>query len=206
LVIVSSAVMAGGCASAKVSKGDVPATPLPKPDVIVVHDFAVAPGEVKLDRGIMASALRDANERQPTEEELKVGRMVADKLSTVLVDELRKDGIAATRASSPVQITATTAELHGQFVTVDQGNQTMRVWVGFGLGGSEMRTRMEIVQNGKLVSAAETTTKASLKPGIVGAVATEVFTADVEADATRTAKAVAERVRQGYLDRGWLTK
>jgi hypothetical protein len=206
LLLAVVAAVVGGCASANVSKGSVTAAPRSKPDVIVVYDFAVAPSDVKLDRGVMAAAFRDTEERQPNEEEMKVGRMVSDKLSTVLVEELRKKGIAATRSSSPVQITPTTAQLYGQFVTVDQGNQTVRVWIGFGLGGSDTRTRAQIVQNGELVQSVETATKASLKPGIIGAVTTEIFTADVEADATRTAKALAERIHQAYLDRGWLTK
>ena len=114
--------------------------------------------------------------------------------------------------------------LTGQFITIDKGNQTKRVWIGFGMGGSELRTRMQISQGGELIAEAETATKSSLKPGIltslgvgaaastitpivVGGVTTgvsETLLGTIEADAKRTAKEVAKKVKKAYQDRGWL--
>ena len=215
--------LAGGCASAKVTqtKG---AGPLPKPDMIVVRDFAVTPAEVTLDRGVMASAVRDSKGRAASEEEVQVGYLVADRLAQSLVEELRAAGIPAARAGEKTVISGTTAILQGEFLTIDEGDQTKRVWVGFGLGGSQVRTRIQVVQGGKVVAEAETATKSSLKPGmltslgasaaagtatsvVVGAAGqgvSEAFIANVEADAKRTAKEVAKKVRQAYKERGWL--
>jgi hypothetical protein len=92
------------------------------------------------------------------------------------------------------------------------------------MGGSELRTRIQAVQNGQLVAQADTKTKSSLKPGMlasagtaaaaesgaalaVGAATTgfsEAFMATVEADARRTAKEVAEKIHRAYVNRGWL--
>jgi hypothetical protein len=192
--------------------------------MIIVYDFAVTAAEVKLDQGIMKKALRDSSSRAVTDEENEVGHLVADRLSEDLVAELRKAGIAATRAGSQVQPSDTTALLTGQFVTIDQGNQSKRLWIGFGMGGTELRTRIEIVQGGTLVAVGETATKSSMKPGllvsgglaagaesavplIVGGTAhtvSETVRGTIEADAGRTAKEVAERVKKAYQERGWL--
>jgi hydrogenase maturation factor HypE len=107
----------------------------------------------------------------------------------------------------------------------------MRTLVGFGLGGSEVRTRVQVYQgagpNAKLVGEAETNTRGSLKPGMgvllpvgaaAGTVATtavvaggttitsEAFFATVEADAKRTAEAVAKRIGERYRQQGWTSR
>ena len=218
--------LVGGCAGAKVDPTMTSNRPLPRPDFIIVNNFAVTPGEVKLDRGLMATAARDEKGRDPNEEEAKVGHYVAERLSVTLVEELRDKGITAVRAGPGVAPGNTTVILNGQFMTIDQGNQSERVWIGFGMGGSELRTRIQAIQAGELIAQADTSTKSSLKPGMltsagasaaagtgtalaVGAATTgfsEVFMSTVEADARRTAKEVAKKIHQGYVNRGWLEK
>lgn len=217
-------IFAAGCAKTTVTPTMRAAGPLPQPDMIIVNDFAVSHAEVKLDRGLMATAFRDAGQRSLTEEENRVGHMVAEKLSQSLVEELRKAGITAARGSDIVQPSSTTVILHGQFVTIDEGDQTQRVWIGFGLGGSQLRTNLQATQGGQLVVEAETATKSNLKPGMlvslgsaaaaesaaaiaVGAGTTgvsEAFLQTVQADATRTAKEIAKRIKRAYRERGWL--
>ena len=92
---------------------------------------------------------------------------VAAKLTQTLVEELRNAGISAVPASDMVRPSNTTLVLKGEFLTIDQGNQTARVWVGFGFGGSELRTRIQAMQNHDLVAQAETATKSGLKPGML---------------------------------------
>jgi len=214
----------GGCPSASVTPTRTTAGPLPKPDMIVVYDFAVTSAEVQLDRGVMQKALRNSSSRAVSEEENQVGHMIANKLSEDLVAEFRKAGIAAVRAGRQVMTSGTTVHLMGQFVTIDEGNQTARIWIGFGMGGTELRTRIQLVQGGDLVAEGETATKSSLKPGmlvsaglaagaesavplVVGGTAhtvSETVRGTLEADAARTAEQVAKRVKKAYQDRGWL--
>ncbi len=214
----------GGCATAKVDQTKKTTGPLPRPDMVIVNDFAVTSAEVKLDQGVVSKVMRDSDSRSVSEEENKVGHMVASKLSEFLVEELREVGIEATRASSQVRPSSTTLMLTGQFITIDEGNQTARVWVGFGMGGSELRTRIQAMQDVRLIAEAETVTKSSVKPGmltslgigaaasnvvpiVIGGVTTgvsEAFLGIVEADAKRTAKEVAKKVEKAYQDRGWL--
>src|SRR5258706_2377522 len=156
-----------GCAKSNVEPTMKASRNMPKPDMVIVNNFAVDPAEVKLDRGLMAKTMRDTEGKAPNEEEAQVGRLVAEKLAITLVEELREVGIAATRPGPTVKPTSTTVILNGEFLTVDQGNQTERVWVGFGMGGSELRTRIQAIQGGQLVAQADTSTKSSLKPGIL---------------------------------------
>ena len=111
---------------------------LPKPDIMIIDNIAVTPAEVKLDRGVMKTVLHDAQKRKQTDEEVRVGHMVADRFTDDLIDKLEADGIQAFRASSGVTPSNTSVIITGQFLTVDEGNQTQRVWLGFGLGGSEL--------------------------------------------------------------------
>jgi hypothetical protein len=192
--------------------------------MIVVYDFAVTPDEVRLDQGLMKKALREDSVRALTQEEIKVGHAVADKLAESLVSEFRKAGIASVRAGHHVHPTSTSVLLTGEFITIDQGNQTARNLIGFGLGGTELRTRIRAYQGGELIAEAETATKSSLKPGmlvsggasaaadsvvplVVGgttAVISETWKGTIEADAARTAQEVAKKVKKAYEARGWL--
>ncbi len=224
LFLLTIAGVLAGCPKATVTPTYRTAGPLPRPDMIVVCDLAVNQAEVKLDQGVMQKAMRDSSSRAISDEEAAVGHVVANKLSEVLVQELRDAGIAATRAGSQVRVSSTTAILTGQFITIDQGSQTARVWIGFGLGGTELRTRIQVIQGGMLVAEGETATRSSLKPGmlasgglaagastvtplIVGGsmtVINESYRGTVEADASRTAKEIAKRVKAAYQERGWL--
>jgi hypothetical protein len=217
----------GGCGKAVVDMSDRANLTLPKPDMIIIHNFAVTPNEVKLDRGIMATVLRDAQKREQSAEEERVGHMVGDRLLEKLIDRLEKDGISAFRASSGVTPSETTFIITGQFLTVDQGNQTARIWIGFGLGASELRVRGQCFQDGTLIARGETRTVPSLKPGMAANVAvgtalgtvgtaaaigagaagfSETFLASVDADATRTADAIHQTIRDYYVRRGWLAQ
>ena len=213
-----------GCASASVNQTYKTLGPLPKPDLIVVQTFAVTSAEVQLDRGLVAGAIRSSSDDTQTSEEVQVGHIVANKLADKLVEDLQMEGIPAVRQTPDVQITPTTAIIAGEFTTVDQGNQSARVWVGFGMGGSKLQTRVHVFQGGQMVAEGETSTNASLKPGMfasagaavatggaapvvigaAGTVYTEAFTQGVNADASRTATQIAQKIKQGYIDRGWL--
>lgn len=208
----------GGCAGATVTP-TMRAGYLPKPDMIVVNNFAVTPSEVTLDKGLVATAVRNSSDGTVTDDQARLGHMVADKLAQHLVEELQRNGINAVRASPQIVPSPTTAIIHGEFVTIDQGNQSARVWIGFGLGGSQLRTQIQFYQNGKMVAAGDTVTDSSMKPGLVLGAATggaglavgaatgglsEAFMATVDADAKRTAKEVVKKIKAVYVDRGWL--
>ncbi len=226
VVALGVMLLAGGCAKTEVTTVRKYTGPLPKPDRVIIHDFAVSPSDVSLDKGAVAKLARESGSQSQTQEEIKAGRAVANALSRQLVVDLRKMGIVAERAASAGPPTKRTLIITGQFLSVDQGNQTARVWLGFGLGGTALRTQLQAVQgfgpNRTFVAQGRTVAKSSLKPGMVvslasgagaavavGATTTgasEAFLATVEADAKRTAKEVAKKIGNAYVKRGWLPR
>ena len=64
----------------------------------------------------------------------KVGAAVATVMEEETVRLLRAAGIPAYVDSYAPTATRTTALLQGQFLSVDEGDRTQRVWLGFGLG------------------------------------------------------------------------
>lgn len=214
-----------GCGSAEVTPTYRTAHYVYRPDMLVVYNFAVTPQEVSLDQGVAASALRDAQNRAQSQEEIQIGRAVSEMLARSLVDELRKVGVTAFRAHEIRGTSNTTIHLTGRFVSVDGGNQTLRTWVGFGMGRSELRTQFQFHQGRTFLGEAESVADSGLKPGMltslgVGAAAgsvgtaaavgaggtgiSEALLAGVEADAQRTAAKIADQIAERYRWRGWI--
>lgn len=212
-----------GCAKAQVTQTRMAGPELPKPDLVIVHDLAVTGAEVKLDQGLAKTLARGDHQ---AEEEIKIGQLVADSLSKHLVEELNKAGIRAVRADASTRPTPLTMEIKGSFVKIDQGNATERNLIGLGLGNGKVETLVQAYQNGVLEAQAITSTRGSLKPGmltsggasaaagtitaatvVIGGVTTVVsneLLATVEADAKRTAGELSKRIVKAYQQRGWM--
>ena len=58
VVLATMLLSIGGCASAKVNPTMTASKTLPRPDVLIVHDFAVTPSDVQLDKGFVATVYR----------------------------------------------------------------------------------------------------------------------------------------------------
>lgn len=201
------------------------AGPLPRPERVLVRNFAVTLADVQMDRGIGPTVWRDAQGELGGSKEQELGRAASAALAEALTEKLVEAGIPAERSSGRVALTPRTLVIAGRFLTVDEGNQTMRVLVGFGAGASEVRTRAQAWMDGQLVAEAETEAKSGKKPGAavtlgagaaLGTAATaaavtsaatgasELFLTSVQADARRTGEEIAERIIRAYRERGWL--
>src|SRR5690349_6072583 len=76
----------------------VTARQLPRPQIVVVQDFAVAPGQVQLDPGLGGTIDETllGNSLPPrTAQEEQLGRQVADALADKLVIQIRDLGLPA---------------------------------------------------------------------------------------------------------------
>ncbi len=213
-----------GCASANIDVLARPKTQLIQPDYVLVYDCAVSAKEVDLDHGFIATAIRDSDNTNPSEQELKIGHAVAQALSDGIVENLRLVGIRAGKASDGYKPNPSTLVIFGKFVKIDQGNQAVRVLIGFGFGNGDIQVLLECAQGGRSIAKAMVTTSGSLKPGLAVPVAggaaagtlvvssiasgaatgiSETFMATLEADAHRAAKEIAKKIVQGYINRGW---
>src|SRR5215467_12824598 len=66
-----------GCARTSVQDVQMTAPGLPRPQLILVHDFVTSPNAVSLDRAIGARLLRMANEQPIATDEDKIAQEVA---------------------------------------------------------------------------------------------------------------------------------
>lgn len=213
-----------GCASTEVTQTRR-AGALPQPERVLVRNFAVTLREVELDRGVGPTIWRDAQGEVGSEPAQRVGEAASDALAESLVAKLNDAGIPAARASRTAPVDPRALTVTGKFLTVDEGNQTMRTLVGFGLGASEVRTRAQAWLDGQLVAEVETNAKSGRKPGAgvtmgagaaLGTAATAAAVAagttaiseglltSVQADARRTADEIGDRIIRAYQERGWL--
>lgn len=199
---------------------------LAKPERILVHDFAVAAEDVALDRAVGAQLLQRLQGTSQSEEQLKVGRAAAQALSVELVKAIQKLGLATERAAGAPP-TGNVVVIEGQFISIDEGNRLRRVVVGLGVGATEVKTQVQVYAatptGRRLVQEFETAAQSSRKPGMAetmgagaairGAQAVAVgagvgvvseYGETVEADARRTAQAVADKLKPFFINEGWI--
>jgi hypothetical protein len=207
------------------------ASMLPRPQVVVVQDFAVWPGEVQLDPGLSGTIDETlaGNQLSPrTAKEGQVGRQVARALAEKLVVEIRNMGLPAERGIGLPPGVGTGVIVTGQFVSIDQGNRTERLMIGLGAGRSDVRVRAQVfdVAAGRrtLADEIEVDAKSGLQPGMaetMGAgaltghfvtatlvsgglqVADEALATSVVADADRASKGIAKQLASFFAEQGW---
>ena len=219
-----------GCTSSS-SQLEIGGAELPRPQVVVVQDFAVAPGEVQLDPGLSGTIdeTLGANNGAPrAAQELQVGRQAASAMADKLVVEIRDLGLPAQRGYGLPPGLQTGLVITGQFVAVDQGNRTERVTLGLGAGRSDVRVRVQVFdvtpQGRRLADEIEVDAKSGLQPGMaetmgVGAltghflvstlvsgglqVADESLGTSVVADTDRASKGIAKQLASFFGQQGW---
>jgi len=165
---------------------------LPRPDRVVVSDFAVSPDG---SEGIGAPDVQ-------TPEDIRVGKMFAKALTDSLIEELRKRGIAADREGQPVSLKPDTASIKGRFLRADGSLLT-----GFNLGADRVRAQVQILQGTGLdlsvVSEGQISTPNNLRSGI-GKSDDAAVSPVVQADARSMANAIADRIADYYRRQGWI--
>ena len=203
---------------------------LPRPAQVLVYDFAVSPDEVTLDHGLIAQLRDQGPQVPPRQAELAVGKAAQQALAQALVEQIRGLGLPVARATGDPAANQTVLELRGQFLTIDEGNRTRRVVIGFGAGRSDVQTAVqfyETLPRGRTLIARFTTdAQSGPKPGAAAtmgagavadhlaesaavsgglAVVSETLSATVAADAKRTAKElVARQLGPFFVAHGWI--
>jgi len=226
---LAALVALSACAPTQVNTINQYAGPVPRPNNVLVYNFAVSPDEVQLDQGISVK-IEDMIKKTPrTKEEKAVGHAVAEALATHLVKELNAIGVPATRAYARPSTMGNAIEIEGQFLSVDEGNRTERVVIGLGAGRTDVKTLTQVYDarygTRMLVQEFDTNAKSGYKPGMAemmavgvlthhllvstlasGALAagSEAFFAGVDADARRTAQEIVKQLGQFFVAQGWI--
>ena len=192
--------------------------PLPRPDLILVHNFVTSP-----DTSDTPSATTI------TDEEAEVGKYVADVLSKTLADEFQWMGLQAQKVVGEVTPEGSTLSIEGEFLHVEKGSQFKRLVIGFGVGAAEVLARVHIyletdkekIEVQEFLARAKSSAKPGMGPFVgVGAlagragtaavasggvgIATEKKGGEIEAITTSLAKEIMEHVRLLFDKQGWM--
>jgi Domain of unknown function (DUF4410) len=114
---------------------------LPRPAMILVHDFAVSPDEVQA--GQPWSSARLVQDTARTEAEKAVGHAFADEFATALVDEIRKLGLPAERANAPEVPSGDVVTIEGGFISL-AGDPSAPGIVGFAGGWPDVLADVQL--------------------------------------------------------------
>lgn len=219
------------CAPAKVEPlQDYRGGALPRPELVVVADFTTTPDEVKLDTGLGARLRNIVSGTSSSTQQSEVDRKVTAAISTTLVAEIQKMGLAALRSSGPVATTASNKLIvAGEILSIDEGNRTRRNLIGLGAGRSAVEARADVYYNPanaepRFVESFAADAESGRKPGAVetmgagaatgriaesaavnvGSDIAPALSGDVTADGERMAKAIAKRLGAFFVSQGWI--
>jgi hypothetical protein len=191
---------------------------LPKPEKILVYDFAFDPKEVQVDK---TQEFRPRHVIAGDEKPTHIGEDAAKKLSRELINELAKTGVPVERASADTTPPDNALIVKGNFLSIKQGVKTERVVVGMGTGSAEVNAHVQVQfkapQETVLVSEFETHTTLAknlgagvpIAAGLNPAVAAGRSTVSdrkktVDAYASKTADAAAKQITDAMAGLGWI--
>ena len=217
-----------GCASTEtINRQILAAEKTPRPNHIWVYDFAATPAEVPT-----YSALAGQHAEHPTPqaaEQIATGRQVGAEIAKSLVEEIRGMALPAARASSETKPEINDLVIRGYLLSVDAGDATKRVTIGFGSGGSELTVAAEGYQmtaqglrklgTGTVKSGGGKTPGGAV--GVVALIATgnpvglivgggmKAYgeysgSAKIEGRAKAIAKEIAEKIKPRFQQQGWI--
>jgi hypothetical protein len=215
-----------GCASTNVTERQTYAGPkLPRPDRIIVYDFAATPEEVSAQ-----SALAAAQATTPqTPQDIEVGRKLGAEVAKQLVVDLQNMGLPAVQAAGQPPPRVNDIVIKGSFVTIQEGSAGKRVLLGFGSGASELKTVVEgyqmTAQGLRKLGGGEVAAGGNKTPGMVVPLAVTAATANplgllvvggmkaygevsgsstVEGRAKSTADEIAAQLKVAAQKQGWI--
>ena len=218
-----------GCAPTNIDTTFSKSIAMQRPAQVLVYDFACAPDEVHLDRGIVGKADLAISHKTPTELERGVCHGVAKSLAQELSKKISAMGIPARRVWGMPAQWGDVVVVEGQLLSVNEGNQAERIAIGLSAGASDVRAIAQLfaptgsgltlleqfdsdVSSGYMPGMAETMGAGAIGGHLAVAAAAgvvthgigEEFSADVDAEARRTADAVANQLQPYFQSHGWL--
>ena len=117
---------------------------LPKPDRIIVYDFAATPDDLPADDPILA--LYEKPAKPQTADEVSLGRKLGAEVAEELVNDILKLGLPAELSKTGPPPGTKDLVIRGVFLSVEEGSRLKRVLLGFGVGAGELKTLVEIYQ------------------------------------------------------------
>ena len=218
----------GACSLSALQGERVSDRPLSTPERVVVYDFAFAPDQIRLDRGLdpevadlLKVKLRSAREHQ-------AGRAFASNLSSHLVEGIFRLGMVAERSARAHRAEPNTLLIRGQILSVDRGAQGERMSIGLSSRRSTVKAHVQVIEvlpDRQLAAVGlDATARHGQKPRSgqivgVGAVAGRLLMsttisvsssrasdptgAHIDVDARRVATKVTRELSRFFSEHGW---
>lgn len=222
-------VILAGCASTKVTErqSDIGAEKLPRPDRIIVYDFAATPADVPADSTIAGQYAQHSTPQ--TAEQIETGRKLGAQIAKELVAEIQGMGLPAVQATGQPAPSVNDIVIKGYLVSVEEGSAGKRVLIGFGSGNAELKTIIEgyqmTAQGLRRLGSGELDAGGSKTPGVLVPLAVAAATANpiglivggavklhgetsgsdtIEGSAKRTAEAIGKQLQGAFQKHGWI--
>lgn len=116
---------------------------LAQPATIVVRDFAIDPGAVRVDTGVGGTIRRTLSDTDSADARENDIALVRAAIRGGLEQAIAKMGLPVHAAVSPLPA-GPYVEIRGTVLSIDEGNRTRRNIVGFGAGKSMVRAKAEV--------------------------------------------------------------
>ena len=220
-------VFMAGCASTKVtSSHPYEGGPLPRPDRIIVENFAATAGDVAPESNLVGAGAEPAAQ---TPEDEAAGRQLGAEIARQLTLDLQNVGLPAVQAAGQPPPRPGDVVITGTFLSVDQGSAAKRVLIGFSSGTADLQTAVEVFemtpQGLRPLAGGTTASEGARTPGLVAPALVFAATKNpvglivvgamklhgeasgsntVGGDAKRTADAIAERFKAAAQRQGWI--
>jgi hypothetical protein len=192
--------------------------PLPKPERLIVYDFAIDTSAVQVDQ---SQKIRPRNVITGAEKPEVIARKASSKFSAELVKKLQATGIPVEHVAADVAQPENSLAIQGSFVSLKQGDKAQRVALGMGVGAAEVQTKVgvHLKTPGQAVLLSEfqteTTPAENVGAGVVSAVGVNPAAAvakstvtdrrkTIESLAKNTAGATAKEITKAMAAQGWI--
>lgn len=227
-VCVLGLVVAAGCASTETSKRQILVTEkIPRPGHIWIYDFAATPAEIPTESALGGKPVEHPTPQ--TSEQIATGRQMGALIATQLVEEINGMGLLAARASSRTTPAINDIVIRGYLLSIDEGDATKRVAIGFGSGASQLSVAVEgfqvTAQGLRKLGSGNVDAGGGKTPGGAVGVAALIVTGNpvglivgggakaygeytgsskIEGRAKAIAKEIAEKLRPRFQQQGWI--
>lgn len=217
-----------GCASTEVSDREMLVTEkVPRPEHIWVYDFAATPAEIPAGSALAGQPVEHATPQTP--EQVATGRQVGAQIAVELVREIRGMGMPVQLASGAPSPKVNDIVIRGYLLSIDEGDATRRVTVGFGSGASHLTVAVEgfqVTAHGlRKLGGGKVDSGGAKTPGGAVGVAALIATGNpvglivgggakaygeysgsskIEGRAKAIAKEIADALRKRFQEQGWI--
>lgn len=220
-------VLVTGCASTQESSYQQTVSgPIPRPNQIWVYDFAGSPADVPPESALSGQSAYAAPQ---TPDQIALGRKLGAEIAGQLVQEINAMGMPAAIASGGTRPKLNDIVIEGSILSVQTGNATERVTIGFAAGDTELKVAIEgfhMTASGlRELGSEDLGAKGAETPGAAFGLATMLATHNpagfivstgmkaygeesgsdtIEGRAKQIAKQIGDQLRTRFQQQGWI--